>query len=60
MTGCSVFTLPSIISGEPERSDTCVTARPASANAPPVPPVLTSSKPASTRERAKSTSPDLL
>ena len=44
--GCSVLTRPSIISGKPVTSDTCTTARPASASALAVPPVDTSSKPA--------------
>src|SRR4029453_15125642 len=37
--GCSVFTRPSIISGEPVTSETSVTERPASGSAFAVPPV---------------------
>src|SRR5262245_57540819 len=57
--GCSVFTLPSIISGKPVSSETSRTARPASASALRVPPVETSSTFRAASARAKSTSPDL-
>src|SRR6267142_3859590 len=57
--GCSVFTRPSIISGNPVTSDTFVTGRPASARAFDVPPVDTSWTPRAARPRAKSTRPVL-
>jgi hypothetical protein len=57
--GCSVFTRPSIISGNFVTSETLVTGRPASASARAVPPVETNSKPRDRRPEARSTSPDL-
>jgi hypothetical protein len=55
MRGCSVFTRPSMISGDPVCSLTLVTRRPADVSAVAVPPVESRVKPAFTSTRAKST-----
>src|SRR5680860_210244 len=52
MAGWSVFTRPSMISGNPVTSDTCVTGMPASAKNLNVPPVEMSWTPRSTNPRA--------
>ncbi len=57
--GCSVFTRPSRISGEPVNSATSVTSRPASRIAAAVPPVDRIWTPSSRSPRAKSTIPVL-
>src|SRR5512135_2618794 len=57
--GCRVLTRPSSISGKPVYSLTSITARPASRSALAVPPVDSSSTPASASARAKSTRPVL-
>ena len=57
--GCSVLTRPSIISGNPVRSLTSSTSRPASLKVLRVPPVETSSMPWPASARAKSTTPVL-
>ena len=57
--GCSVFTRPSIISGNPVNSETSITAKPAALSAAAVPPVETISTPRSLRAVAKETSPVL-
>src|SRR3954462_12290159 len=59
ISGCSVLTRPSIISGNPVMSDTLVTGSPASASARAVPPVDTSSKPRAIRPRPTSRIPVL-
>src|SRR5437762_3061909 len=59
MAGCSVFTLPSMISGKPVSSATSVTGNPASLSAFAVPPVETSVTSRCTRARANSISPVL-
>src|SRR5262245_32367844 len=57
--GCSVLTRPSIISGEPVRSATSTTERPASLSAFAVPPVETSSTLKCASSRKNGTSPAL-
>ena len=57
--GCSVFTRPSIISGNPVTSLTSRTGNPAPRSVRAVPPVDSSSTPSSWRPRAKSTIPVL-
>src|SRR5258707_56827 len=59
MSGCSVFTRPSIISGNPVTSETLVTVSPAAVSVFAVPPVETSSKPRAARPRPSSTMPIL-
>src|SRR5690606_31329061 len=58
-TGCSVLTLPSIISGKPVSSATSRTARPSFSMAARVPPVETSSTPSSASWRAAASRPVL-
>src|SRR3954468_15597629 len=57
--GCSVFTRPSIISGNPVTSETSSTSSPASASVLRVPPVEISVTPCSANARANSTRPAL-
>src|SRR5438552_6889534 len=57
--GCSVFTRPSSISGNPVWSATSVTGRPASASSFAVPPVNSSSTPSPCSSRANSRTPVL-
>src|SRR5665811_2108830 len=57
--GCSVFTRPSIISGEPVTSETSTTSSPSLRSAFAVPPVETSAMPRSLSALAKSTRPAL-
>src|SRR5438876_4109122 len=57
--GWSVFTRPSSISGNPVRSETLMTARPAPVRVRAVPPVDTRSKPRRVRPCAKSSTPVL-
>ena len=57
--GCSVFTRPSIISGNPVTSETSVTGTPAASRAARVPPVDRSTTPKAANASAKGTRPDL-
>ena len=59
MSGCSVFTRPSSISGAPVTAATSVTAMPAPESAAAVPPLDTSSQPSSARPWARSVNPVL-